>query len=526
MSKKASSFLLLLALLFSLVACEAISGGDGADALEAAGFVEAVEVLVAPELGGRVSEVFVTQGDKVETGDPLFRLEDTALAAQLVQAQAGLDAAGAGLISAESAVEAARANLGPVEAAVDAAQAGVDAAEAGLQAAEAEVLAAQAALEGAEASHQQVLIAARLEERSGRVEAWSVQLPEEFETPSWYFDEQMTLDSAEAELSAAEQALNDRAADLLDLIEDPDYSAAVEAERRLAQAQAAFLVAAEVRARPIGPEQDESIDAAVQALYDQALADLEAAQADETLFSSPEGAAILEARANLAAAKERFETAADNYYALQTGEQSLAVLAAESTVEGAQARVSLAVAGKAAAEASVAQAEAGLAQAEAAAEAAEKQIELAETGVDQAEVATAQAQAALGAVEAQMDKLSVAAAVSGVVLVRSIQPGEVIGPGTPALTIGLLDDLTVTVYLPEDRYGQVSLGDEAAVSVDSFPDESFPAVVEAISDQAEFTPRNVQTVEERQTTVYAIKLSITDPDGRLKPGMPADVTFD
>ncbi len=111
-------------------------------------------------------------------------------------------------------------------------------------------------------------------------------------------------------------------------------------------------------------------------------------------------------------------------------------------------------------------------------------------------------------------------------MVRSIQPGEVIGPGTPAMTIGILDELTVTVYLPENRYGQISLGDQARVNVDSYPDESFPAEVSAIADEAEFTPRNVQTSEERQTTVYAVELRISEPDGRLKPGMPADVAFE
>ena len=100
-----------------------------------------------------------------------------------------------------------------------------------------------------------------------------------------------------------------------------------------------------------------------------------------------------------------------------------------------------------------------------------------------------------------------------------------IGAGFTALTIGDLADLTVTVYLPEDRYGQVDLGDLADLSVDSFPDQSFEAIVIYISDQAEYTPRNVQTQEERQNTVYAVKLRVTNTDSILKPGMPADVLF-
>jgi multidrug resistance efflux pump len=115
--------------------------------------------------------------------------------------------------------------------------------------------------------------------------------------------------------------------------------------------------------------------------------------------------------------------------------------------------------------------------------------------------------------------------VDGVVLTRSIQPGEVIQVGMTAMTIAKLDKLKVTVYISEDRYGEVKLGDIASLSVDSFPGEAFSASVTRIADQAEYTPRNVQTKEERQTTVYAIELSVENPDGKLKPGMPVDVTF-
>jgi HlyD family secretion protein len=88
-----------------------------------------------------------------------------------------------------------------------------------------------------------------------------------------------------------------------------------------------------------------------------------------------------------------------------------------------------------------------------------------------------------------------------------------------------LNDITITVYVPEDRYGQISLGQQADVTVDSFPGETFTAEVIHIADQAEFTPRNIQTVDGRSSTVYAIKLSVTNSDGKLKIGMPADVVF-
>jgi HlyD family secretion protein len=93
------------------------------------------------------------------------------------------------------------------------------------------------------------------------------------------------------------------------------------------------------------------------------------------------------------------------------------------------------------------------------------------------------------------------------------------------MTLGLLDNLSITVYVPENLYGGLSLGQSASVTADSFPGETFNGTVTHIADQAEFTPRNVQTAEGRSTTVFAIKLQIQDTAGKLKPGMPADVVF-
>jgi HlyD family secretion protein len=82
------------------------------------------------------------------------------------------------------------------------------------------------------------------------------------------------------------------------------------------------------------------------------------------------------------------------------------------------------------------------------------------------------------------------------------------------------------VYISEDQYGQIQLGDKVTLNVDSFPSENFTATVTRISDKAEFTPQNVQTKEGRQTTLYANELSIDNPNGKLKPGMPVDATLE
>jgi HlyD family secretion protein len=165
-------------------------------------------------------------------------------------------------------------------------------------------------------------------------------------------------------------------------------------------------------------------------------------------------------------------------------------------------------------------------QAEAAVEQARTGIASAKAKLLQAQSAVVQAQAALESIDVQLRKLVVHAPSSGVLLARGIEPGEVVAAGASVMTIGLLENLNITVYVPEDRYGAIKLGQKAKVTVDSFPGRTFTATITNISDKAEYTPRNVQTVEGRKSTVYAVKLSIANPDLALKIGMPADVSFE
>jgi RND family efflux transporter MFP subunit len=150
----------------------------------------------------------------------------------------------------------------------------------------------------------------------------------------------------------------------------------------------------------------------------------------------------------------------------------------------------------------------------------------AELAAQQARLSVSQAQANLDLLEVQIAKLTILAPVDGIILTSTVKTGEVIAAGSSVMRLGQLSNLDITVYVSENLYGQLSLGQAATLAVDSFPGESFSAVVTRIADEAEFTPRNVQSVEGRSSTVYAITLQVNDPDGKLKPGMPADVTFE
>jgi multidrug resistance efflux pump len=278
----------------------------------------------------------------------------------------------------------------------------------------------------------------------------------------------------------------------------------------LVQFDASLLLAQQAQA--------EAALAGARASQAAASAQAQAAQANyDLLLAGPSAEQLAVAQTVIDRARAALETAQDAYEALP--------VAARGTPDG------IALAGQ------VALAEAGLANAEAqydlaAAGARPEQLAAAEAQLEaagaQAAVVAAQVAAAEAAVDiigVQIHKLTLTAPTDGVVLSRVIEVGELASPGATLLVIGQLDDLTITVFVPEDRYGALSLGQSAEVRVDSYPGRVFAATISHIADRAEFTPRNVQTAAGRQTTVYAVKLSLSNTDGALKPGMPADVVF-
>ncbi|MEJ2187290.1 MAG: efflux RND transporter periplasmic adaptor subunit [Gemmatimonadota bacterium] len=137
-----------------------------------------------------------------------------------------------------------------------------------------------------------------------------------------------------------------------------------------------------------------------------------------------------------------------------------------------------------------------------------------------------QAQAAVRQVDANLAHAVVEAPFDGVVTVKHREEGETVGPGLPVVTVMNPGDRWIRIYVPENQVGRVSIGQKAAIRSDSYPDREYDGVVTFIASQAEFTPRNVQTPEERVKLVYAVKVRITgDARQDLKPGLPADVTL-
>lgn len=133
-----------------------------------------------------------------------------------------------------------------------------------------------------------------------------------------------------------------------------------------------------------------------------------------------------------------------------------------------------------------------------------------------------QAEAAADLVKTQIDKATVAAPIAGTVLRRDVELGETALPGSPLFTLADLARPWVRVYIPETDLGRVKIGQSVKVYSDSYPGKVYAGAVTTISGEAEFTPKNVQTKEERVRLVYAVKVALENPDGELKIGMPVD----
>lgn len=133
-----------------------------------------------------------------------------------------------------------------------------------------------------------------------------------------------------------------------------------------------------------------------------------------------------------------------------------------------------------------------------------------------------QAEAALASLQVQLDKRELTAPRDGIITNRPANPGELATPGATLMSLGDLDGVTLTVFIPETQIGRVRVGQIARVEVDAYPGETFEGRVVFIAPEAEFTPKNVQTEEERVNLVFAVKVTLDNADHRLKPGMPAD----
>jgi len=148
-----------------------------------------------------------------------------------------------------------------------------------------------------------------------------------------------------------------------------------------------------------------------------------------------------------------------------------------------------------------------------------------EKNVAAAKMRVAQARAQLADIDAQLAEMQVVAPSDSILEVLSVKVGDVLPGNREVATLILPQHLWVRVYVPEPWLGLIKVGDAVRVRVDSFPGKDFPGAIEQINRQAEFTPRNVQTVADRIKQVFGVKIRLPNDDERLRAGMAADVYF-
>jgi HlyD family secretion protein len=175
-------------------------------------------------------------------------------------------------------------------------------------------------------------------------------------------------------------------------------------------------------------------------------------------------------------------------------------------------------------------AEAAFAQANSQASAAKAALDLALAGprretIEAAAAEADRARAALQAAEVQRDYARIAAPMDGTVTLRNLEPGDYVIPGTPIVRLAALDRVWLRVYVSETQLGRVKLGQRADITVDTYPGKTYRGRVIEIAQQAEFTPKTVQTKQEREKLVFGVKVEVGNPEHDLKPGMPADAVI-
>jgi multidrug resistance efflux pump len=305
---------------------------------------------------------------------------------------------------------------------------------------------------------------------------------------------------------------------LLVTIEQPEWSAKREqARQRVAAAQAALEKANN------GPLEEEIAEA--KAAADAAKARLARATAG---FREEEKR---QAKADLAAAQAEQERADKEYARLAQLPQQVAVSkeeldaaaaardSARARVRSARARLDLVLAGTRPEE---------VAEAKAEAERWTARYELLRRGTRGEDKAAAyaavkQAEAELAEADVNFHETTVAAPERCVIEVLVVRPGDLVPPGQPVVRALRADDLWVKVFAPATELGRLRLGQAVAVAVDSHPGRRFAGEITQIANVSEFTPRNVQSLDERRHQVFAVKVRVADPEGVFKSGMAAEV---
>jgi multidrug efflux pump subunit AcrA (membrane-fusion protein) len=505
-------YLLLIAVVVAggwWIKARAATNTTNADTLEATGVIEARQAALGNEIGGKIIEVLVEEGERVEADQPLVRLDDALFQKQREQAQAELDAAQSALKLLEEGATKDQ----------------LDAAQAQLTQAEAAHRLAQAALDNASAgTRPEDLATYRTNLNQARMHYYNMTVV-------------LTNDQLDALESALTQSKDNlaRATRQRDTVKKdsslPDYvitfseAAVTDAQSALDAIQQAYDAA-----------QDESLPyyhhiELTRAAWE--LMELNESEAQSRLDglqsdSKVPTAVIDDAQSTLDDVKDLVDKTKSAYDELTSGASATRLNAAWEEVQSAQRQLASVVGLTTGSSTEVLLAQVDVATGQhrlAAANLSAMQNGPRQEEIDAARARVQAAQAQLDALDLQLPKLVITAPWDGVVLTRSAEVGQIALPGATLIEIGRLDQLELTVYLPEENFGLIVPNQAVQVRVDAYPNRIFEGTVLRMANEAEFTPTNVQTKEDRARLVYAVVIHLDNPDLALKPGMIADVEF-
>jgi len=318
------------------------------------------------------------------------------------------------------------------------------------------------------------------------------------------------LDDTDQELAVARAKANlaQARAALAELETGSRKEEILRAEARVAQARA-LLLELERGSRSQEISNAEAEVERARAVLQGAQARLELARSDDKRFGKLRREGVISER-EYDIIRKKYESALSAYE--------------EARARLASARERLSLRREGAREEKISHAKATLREAEAA-YALVKEGPRKET-IDQARARVRLAEVALQQARQQLEYTRLRAPFSGVVLSKAAEPGEYLQVGSPVVTIGILDRVWLRAYVNERDLGHIKLGQPVEVRTDTIPKKTFRGHVSFISSEAEFTPKSVETHDERIKLVYRVKIDLPNPEGELKPGMPADAVIE
>jgi HlyD family secretion protein len=483
---------------------------NGNGNIKASGTVEATEINMAAKVTGRV-EKFIEEGEKVKSGQEIIWLDRDELTHQVEQSEAALKASEIQLSQAKKLAELQKSQtetqIKVSKSSVDSTQAQVSQSISGsnLQVTQTDTQLEQAQLRLKEA----------MDAYNQAKSALSAQIT----------DSETKIKQAQSLRQAAEKKLDI-------LLEGARPQERSQAKSSYDQAMANYENVKKDMERAQKLFDDGVIPAQqfdrAKNLYASAESALNIAKQNLSLVQEgPRAQEIEIAKEQLLQAEEGLKSAESTKSLVEIKTQQCSI--AEKQVEEARAALELAGAGvlqNQIKEQQITVAKAQLDQAKSNYELAQdnwKMVEVKKKDVEGAKALVSQREALLKIARTQLQNSTVTSPINGTVKLKVAEIGELIPAGSTILKLADLNDIWISVYIPEDQYGLIALNDKATVTVDSWPGKSFSGYVSYIASEAQFTPKTIQTQKDRVTLTYEVKVRVDNREQKLIPGMPADV---